>query len=135
MSAPAHSPAARPSLAELLEQADANFGFSLELVRLVDGLSTYRLRIGDLVWENEADDNDWAYELIAQKKAQRRAAAVVAAGYRPDDGSFEELLAAAKGMLLEWEKLTRYGSPIAKASNQTVNRLVGAIAKAEGREP
>jgi len=46
-----------------------------------------------------------------------------------------ELLAAAKGMLAEWEKLTRYGSPIAKASNQNVNRLVGAIAKAEGREP
>lgn len=45
-----------------------------------------------------------------------------------------ELLAAAKGMLAEWERLSLI-VPIAKASNQNVNRLIGAIAKAEGREP
>jgi hypothetical protein len=29
---------------------------------------------------------------------------------------------ALKGMLHEWDKFTRYGSPIAKASNENVNR-------------
>ena len=45
-----------------------------------------------------------------------------------------ELLAAAKGMLAEWDKrMLVPGCP--RPDPQTVRRLIGAIAKAEGREP
>ena len=43
------------------------------------------------------------------------------------------MLAALKGLLLEWEKLTGYGSPLAKAANERVNAAVRAVAMAEGR--
>jgi hypothetical protein len=42
-----------------------------------------------------------------------------------------ELLGALKGMLAEWEKFTRYGSPLAKASNENVARAQAAIKRAE----
>ena len=32
----------------------------------------------------------------------------------------ERLRAALEGMLMEWDKLTRYGSPMAKAANERV---------------
>jgi hypothetical protein len=42
-----------------------------------------------------------------------------------------EMLAALRGMLMEWEKLSRQGSPMAKAANERVNAARAAIAKAE----
>lgn len=41
-----------------------------------------------------------------------------------------DLYEALEGMLAEWDKLTRYGSPIAKASNEAVNFARAALAKA-----
>jgi len=43
----------------------------------------------------------------------------------------KELRAALEGMLLEWDKLARYGSPIAKAANERVNAARAAIRKGE----
>jgi hypothetical protein len=39
----------------------------------------------------------------------------------------EELRAALRGMLDEWEKLSRYGSPMAKAANERVNAARRAL--------
>ena len=44
-----------------------------------------------------------------------------------------ELLVCLQGMLAEWDKFTRYGSPIAKAANERVNAAMAAVAKAEAR--
>lgn len=42
------------------------------------------------------------------------------------------MLEARRGMLREWDKLTRYGSPIAKAANERVAFARAAIAAATG---
>ena len=34
---------------------------------------------------------------------------------------YTELIRALEGMLIEWDKFSRYGSPIAKAANERVN--------------
>jgi ribosome recycling factor len=39
----------------------------------------------------------------------------------------EQLKAALQGMLDEWEKLARYGSPMAKAANERVNAARRAL--------
>lgn len=44
-----------------------------------------------------------------------------------------ELLACLQGMLAEWDKFARYGSPIAKAANERVNAARAAVARAEAR--
>jgi len=41
-------------------------------------------------------------------------------GYRERRAEIERLRAALEGMLMEWDKLTRYGSPMAKAANERV---------------
>ena len=41
-------------------------------------------------------------------------------GYRELRAEIERLRAALEGMLMEWDKLTRYGSPMAKAANERV---------------
>jgi hypothetical protein len=46
--------------------------------------------------------------------------------------SNKKLVEALEGMVLEWEKLARYGSPIAKAGNERANAARAAIAKAKG---
>lgn len=43
-----------------------------------------------------------------------------------------ETLLALEGMLAEWDKFTRYGSPMAKAANERVNYARRAAAKARG---
>ncbi len=45
-----------------------------------------------------------------------------------------EMAEALEGMLAEWDKFTRYGSPIAKASNERVNFARAALAKARGQK-
>lgn len=42
-----------------------------------------------------------------------------------------ELVGALEGMLAEWDKFTRYGSPMAKASNENVNRATAALKSRE----
>ena len=44
-----------------------------------------------------------------------------------------DLLEACKGLLYEWEKFTRYGSPLAKAANERVAFARAAIARVEPR--
>jgi hypothetical protein len=44
-----------------------------------------------------------------------------------DAQKIEQLKAALKGMLDEWEKLARYGSPMAKAANERVNAARRAL--------
>lgn len=46
-----------------------------------------------------------------------------------------DLLNATKGMLREWDQLTRYGSPMAKAANERVAFARAAVAKAEQVQP
>jgi len=41
----------------------------------------------------------------------------------------EALTGALEGMLAEWDKLTRYGSPLVKAANENVNRARSAISE------
>jgi hypothetical protein len=45
----------------------------------------------------------------------------------------DALLAALRGMIEEWERLSRYGSPMAKAANPRVNAARAAIANVIGR--
>lgn len=41
----------------------------------------------------------------------------------------DDLVAALKGMLSEWEKFSRYGSPLAKSANERVNAARAALAR------
>jgi hypothetical protein len=41
-----------------------------------------------------------------------------------------QLATALEGLLMEWDKLTRYGSPIAKAANERVTFARAVLAKA-----
>lgn len=41
-----------------------------------------------------------------------------------------ELLAALEALLAEWDKLTRYGSPMAKNANESVTFARAALSKA-----
>lgn len=61
---------------------DAEFGFSLRLTRLVDGVSTYELTYSDGSPQLEFEDTDQAYEHVAQRKrlTQARAALTAAVG-------------------------------------------------------
>lgn len=61
---------------------DAEFGFSLMLTRLVDGVSTYTLTYSDGSPQLEFEDTDRAYEHVAQRKrlTQARAALTTALG-------------------------------------------------------
>lgn len=70
-------------LAALIQQADDGFGYSMEMVRLVDGVRTYRLKIEgqETVEITDGDDNDYdaqqaCYRLINAAKNKVRADAV-----------------------------------------------------------
>lgn len=70
-------------LAALIQQADDGFGYSMEMVRLVDGVRTYRLKIAgqDPSEITDGDDNDYdaqqaCYRLINAAKNKVRADAV-----------------------------------------------------------
>lgn len=58
---------------------DAEFGFSLNLTRLVDGVSTYTLTYSDGSPTLEFEDTDEAYEHVAQRKRLIQARAALAA--------------------------------------------------------
>lgn len=40
---------------------------------------------------------------------------------------YEALMAALKGMIEEWDRLSRYGSPMAKAANERVANARAAL--------
>lgn len=70
-------------LAALIQQADDGFGYSMEMVRLVDGVRTYRLKIEgqETVEITDGEDNDYeaqqvCYRLIAEAKNKVRADAI-----------------------------------------------------------
>jgi hypothetical protein len=46
-----------------------------------------------------------------------------------------DLLKALAGMLVEWEKFTRYGSPIARDANENVRLAKAAIERATAVSP
>jgi len=43
------------------------------------------------------------------------------------EAEIERLTAAVEGLLMEWDKLTKYGSPMAKAANERVNAARAAL--------
>lgn len=71
---PAHE-AIVDAIAKALENAE--FGFSLQLTRLVDGESTYTLRYSDGSEPIEFDDIDNGYAHVAEKKRLTQALAVL----------------------------------------------------------
>lgn len=95
-------------LAALIQQADDSFGYSMEMVRLVDGVRTYRLKIAgqDPSEITDGDDNDYdaqqaCYRLINAAKNKVRADAVrtalAAAPASPlPGGGDEDLIAELK---------------------------------------
>ena len=45
--------------------------------------------------------------------------------------AFDDLVTGLEAMIAEWEKMTRYGSPLAKAANENLQRARAALAKAK----
>ena len=70
-----------PEMVEVVADAlsDAEFGYDLSLVRLVEGESTYRLAYSDGTPPIEFDDMDEAYAHIAAKKRSAHARAAISA--------------------------------------------------------
>ena len=70
-----------PEMVEVVAEAmhDAEFGYDLNLIRLVDGVSTYRLTYSDGTPPIEFDDMDEAYAHIAAKKRSAQARAAISA--------------------------------------------------------
>lgn len=83
--------------ARALTDADAEFGYSLQLTRLVDGVSTYTLTISDGTPPVELS-YDEGQDIIAHKKALIRARAVIAS-IEVDDAMVE---AACAECDLDW---------------------------------
>jgi uncharacterized protein YihD (DUF1040 family) len=71
----------------------AAFGYNMNLVRLVDGVSTYELRYSDSDEVYTFNGTDEAYEHVAERKRMTQARAVLAAIREPD----EAMLSAAYG--------------------------------------
>ncbi len=67
----------------------------------------------------------------AAKRIDNAIAVSVAAERERCSAEIRELRTALEGMLLEWDNLARYGSPIAKAANERVNAARAAIRKGE----
>lgn len=76
---------------------------------------------------------------IADNRVRRIVEMLNAEGYVFEDASTvalaeaerSELIAALTGMLTEWDKFTRYGSPMAKSANEPVAFARAALAKAQ----
>lgn len=75
------APHAPDGLREVVARAfaECEFGFRLQLVRLVDGISTYRLTTADGEPDAEFEDQDDAYAELGRRKAKARSNAVVTA--------------------------------------------------------
>jgi len=67
----------KEAIAAAIEDADAGFGYDLNLIRLVDGVSTYRLKIAGSDSVTEHEDTEEAYEIIRLEKCRRRADAIL----------------------------------------------------------
>ena len=76
--------------------------------------------------------NELGAEIVTihvQKEADIRRIAIEC-GKANDDNA--RLRAALEGLLMEWDKLTRYGSPMAKAANERVTAARAALLGKEG---
>lgn len=62
---------------------DASLGFSIQLTRLVDGVSTYELNYSDRIGSFEFSDMNEAHEHVAHRSAQILARAAIAAMREP----------------------------------------------------
>lgn len=76
-------------MSEMIERVatameEAAFGYSMNLVRLVDGVSTYRLKYsdGELL---EFGSTDEVYEHVAEKKRRTQARAAIEAMREPTE--------------------------------------------------
>ncbi|MBX3504482.1 MAG: hypothetical protein KF895_03310 [Parvibaculum sp.] len=67
------------ALAEALERADNEFGYSMSLVRLVDGEATYRLKYNDGSEPLEFSCTEDVYAHVAKERASIRARAALSA--------------------------------------------------------
>lgn len=93
-------------LAAMIQQADDGFGYSMEMVRLVDGVRTYRLKIAgqETVEITDCEDNDYeasqaCYRLISAAKNKVRADAIrtilaAAPSVQPDREAVARVIAA-----------------------------------------
>ncbi|TIS78006.1 MAG: hypothetical protein E5W94_11460 [Mesorhizobium sp.] len=116
------------AVATALETADV--GYSMSLVRLIDGVSTYELRYDD--GETlEFSSSDEVYEHVAQKKRLVQATAAIAAVLsqqvlaKGDKYSQEALLVAAK-------KLRRLRIETVGGRKERAARTIGSIIDREG---
>lgn len=66
------------ALTEALERADNEFGYSMNLVRLVDGEATYRLKYNDGSEPLEFSCTEDVYAHVAKERASTRARAAIA---------------------------------------------------------
>lgn len=82
--APERREPTREEIADALEEADQTFGYSMEMVRLIDGVRTFRLKIGESTSEitdeeeNGHDAQHVCYGRIAKARAAHRAAPILA---------------------------------------------------------
>lgn len=86
----------------------AELGFNIQLVRLVDGVSTYELMYSDGVGPIEFHETDEAYEHVAGRRAQVRARAAIKEMRIPDvsmiDAGAGEV-AAGNGLVKVWRAM------------------------------
>jgi hypothetical protein len=99
---------------EMLRKATDADGFHRVLAIRDAEIAHLRLRLNEVDAQLTAESHIHARECIALRAEK--------------DAEIEQLKSITKGLLLEWDKLTKYGSPIAKAANE---RITAARAKLE----
>lgn len=77
----------RDAIADAIERAE--LPFEMQLIRLVDGVSTYELRYLDTDEVFQFNDQDALYNHVAQRRRQRQADEILTAlaAARPETGT------------------------------------------------
>ncbi len=129
-------------LAAMIQQADDGFGYSMEMVRLVDGVRTYRLKIAgqETVEITDCEDNDYeasqaCYRLISAAKNKVRADAIrtilaAAPSVQPDRGVIERLTKFANSLTGEFSSVV-IPAKVAKQAADDIRSLL-TVQKEEG---
>lgn len=130
-------------LAAMIQQADDGFGYSMEMVRLVDGVRTYRLKIAgqETVEITDCEDNDYeasqaCYRLISAAKNKVRADAIrtilaAAPSVQPDRGVIERLTKFANSLTGEFSSVV-IPAKVAKQAADDIRSLL-TVQKEEGK--
>lgn len=103
------------------------FGYNINLVRLVDGVSTYELRYSDSDEVYTFNDTDDAYEHVAERKRMTQARAVLAAIREPDDAT------ASRAIDIAYETENAMSGETCPVMRNHIRSYVDAILEGESK--